>query len=203
MPTRDDWLIKHLLALRVGRRSIAHPRLISVLSGMLLILVSTLARSDFLIEEPWEGPRLGQVLSDTRRSEMPQPVYADGKGLPAGSGTAVDGAMLYAERCAACHGSQGQGARAIELVGDRSLLATPYPDKGIAVYWPDAPALFDYVYRSMPPEQPASLTADQVYAVLAHLLVLNGLLDENQRLTPEVLSSIEMPNHAGFRTIGR
>ncbi len=134
---------------------------------------------------------------------MPPHVFDDGRGLPAGQGSASEGAVLYAQRCASCHGSQAQGGRSVELLGDRATLGTPYPDKGIAVRWPAAPALFDYIYRAMPPDEPASLTVNQVYAVLAHLLVLNDLLDESQLLDAATLAAIEMPNREGYRTIAR
>ena len=68
--------------------------------------------------------------------------------------------------------------------------------------WPYAPTLYEYVYRAMPPDQPASLTPDEVYAVLAHLLALNHLHDSDVALDAGTLSRIEMPNRHGFRTIG-
>ena len=36
-------------------------------------------------------------------------VAPDGKGLPEGSGTAVEGRGLFAQRCAKCHGEKGEG----------------------------------------------------------------------------------------------
>ena len=151
----------------------------------------------------WTGPALGRPISQGAREALPQHVFPDGSGLPAGEGSASDGAALYAQQCASCHGSVGQGGRAIELVGDRSLLATEFPDKGIAVYWPYAATLFEYVYRSMPPEKPASLTHDQLYALIAHLLVLNELLPEGSMLDATILSQIEMPNKEGFFSMWR
>ena len=77
--------------------------------------------------------QLGRPLSEQEVRTQSQHVFPDGSGLPEGSGNSIKGAELYAEQCAACHGAQGQGGAAMELVGDRSLLATDYPDKGIAV----------------------------------------------------------------------
>lgn len=174
-----------------------------LIAAMLTVCHAAWADSNFLPGGQWQGPALGLPLSAAEQTLLPAPVFADGRGLPDGQGSAAEGALLYAQRCASCHGSHAQGGRSVELVGDRASLGTPWPDKGIAVFWPAAPTLFDYVYRAMPPEQPASLSVDQVYAVLAHLLVLNGLLDETQILNAEVLSAITMPNRDGFRTIGR
>ena len=82
---------------------------------------------------------LGSELSTAELLALPKHVFPDGTGLPSGSATATQGRALYILHCASCHGSAGQGAKALELVGDRSLLATSYPDRGIAVYWPYAP----------------------------------------------------------------
>lgn len=152
---------------------------------------------------PVEAPGLGDPLSKQAIADLPRHVFADGEGLPPGQGTSKQGAELYAQQCAGCHGSVGQGGKAVELVGDRSLLTSDYPDKGIAVYWPYAPTLFEYIYRSMPPDKPASLSAEQLYSVIAHLLVLNDLLVESSALDARSLADIKMPNESGFRTIGR
>ena len=138
-----------------------------------------------------DGPR-------AEPSPLPPTVFADGTGLPAGAGTAREGAAIYAERCAGCHGSSGEGGRAIELVGDRALLASDAPDRGIAVHWPYAPPLYDYVRRAMPPEAPYSLGPSETYAVVARLLELNGLVDADTSVDARWLSSLRMPNVEGF-----
>ena len=131
---------------------------------------------------------------------LPPTVYADGRGLPPGSGTAAAGAALYAERCASCHGSDGEGARAVELVGDPTSIASAYPDRGIAVHWPYAPPLYDYVRRAMPPDAPWSLDADETYAVVARVLELNGLVDADTVVDAAFLGALVMPNVHGFES---
>lgn len=148
-------------------------------------------------------PALALRMDEADLEALPQHVFSDGRGLPDGSGRVDQGQQLYAQQCAECHGSQGQGGRALELVGDASLLATEFPDRGIAVYWPYAPTLFEYIYRSMPPESPASISSDDMYALIAYLLFINGLVDEDVVLDAETLKVIEMPNVDGFRTVGR
>ena len=157
--------------------------------------------SDAWIRGVWQGPDLGQPISREAMHDFPRHVHADGNGLPAGEGNALEGAALYAQQCARCHGNRGQGGKAMELVGDRSLLATEFPDRGIAVFWPNASTLFEYVYRSMPPERPATFSANQVYAILAHVLELNELLAPGRSLNAATLSAIKMPNRDGFRTL--
>lgn len=130
--------------------------------------------------------------------QLAPPVFADGRGLPAGSGSVGQGRVLYRERCAACHGPEGQGGTALELRGDPDLLDTPYPDRGIAVYWPNAPALFDYIRRAMPPAEPGSLSVDETYAIVAFLLRINGLLEAGQSADASLLRNLRMPNADGF-----
>lgn len=145
-----------------------------------------------------ELPRVGRVLTRTELEKLRLPVLFDGIGLPPGIGNAVIGAEIYKGICAECHGSRGQGGKAVELVGDRKSLATDFPDRGVAVRWPNVPALFDYIWRAMPPEKPLSLTADEVYSVVAHILVLNELWDRNKQMNEATLSLIEMPNGRNY-----
>lgn len=122
----------------------------------------------------------------------------DGKGLPPGQGSVADGRSLFAETCAACHGEKGQGGLADVLVGGQGTLNTAKPVKTIGSFWPYAPTLFDYIHRAMPYNAPQSLTADQVYALTAYLLFLNGILPDNTTLDAASLAKIEMPNRGGF-----
>lgn len=132
---------------------------------------------------------------------QPSTVFADGSGLPVGSGTPEQGANIYSEQCAGCHGANGEGGSALELVGDRALLTTEYPDRGIAVYWPYAPPLFSYVQRAMPPDNPFSLSNDETYAVVAQLLRLNNLVAAEQIVDARFLSELVMPNRDGFNSL--
>lgn len=145
-------------------------------------------------------PQLGRILDAGEVADLSNHVFADGIGLPEGRGDSQQGTELYARHCASCHGSKGQGGSALELVGDRSLLATEYPDRGIAVYWPYAPTLFEYIKRAMPPDKPYSLTDNQVYAVIARLLELNGLVPSGQSVDAAYLARLQLPNRQGFRS---
>ena len=50
----------------------------------------------------------------------------------------------------------------------------------------------------MPYESPSSLTDDEIYAVAAHLLHLDGIVGEDDMLDQESLPEVEMPNRDGF-----
>ena len=50
----------------------------------------------------------------------------------------------------------------------------------------------------MPYESPGSLSDDEIYAVVAHLLHLGGIVDEDAVLDRDSLPKVEMPNRGGF-----
>ena len=125
-------------------------------------------------------------------------VLPDGTGLPAGSGTAKLGADIFKSKCAKCHGQNGEGADEGALVGGKGSLASPKPLKTVGSYWPYATTVFDYVNRAMPFKDPGSLTSDQVYSVVAHVLRLNGIVGENDVLDAKSLPKVAMPNREGF-----
>ena len=127
-------------------------------------------------------------------------VRADGAGLPPGQGSAEQGAALFASTCAACHGERGEHPviPALRLVGGRGTLATPGAVQTVGSYWPYATTLFDYIRRAMPFSAPRSLTDDQVYAVTAYILQLNGIVPEGTVLDAATLPEVQMPNRNGF-----
>lgn len=125
-------------------------------------------------------------------------VRPDGRGLPAGQGTVAQGQALYAQRCAACHGPNGQGATAPRLVGGVGSLASKSPVRTVGSFWPYAPTVFDYVYRSMPFDRPASLSAPEVYALTAYLLYANGVVTADAVMNAQSLPAVVMPNREGF-----
>jgi mono/diheme cytochrome c family protein len=125
-------------------------------------------------------------------------VSPDGRGLPRGSGTAVLGKPLYEKHCAACHGLKGEGNPADRLVGGKGTLGTDKPVMTVGSYWPYATTVYDYLNRAMPIIAPQSLTPDEVYAITAYLLFLNGIVGETQTMDASTLPKVEMPNRKGF-----
>ena len=143
---------------------------------------------------PIQSPKLGRAIDEPPA----RTVYPDGRGLPPGSGSVADGELVYATYCIACHGPNGQGATADELAGGRMALDSDIPDKVIGTYWPFATTLFDFIKRAMPMQAPKILNDDQVYAVTAYLLHLNGVIDESTVLDESNLAAVQMPNRDGF-----
>jgi len=121
-----------------------------------------------------------------------------GNNLPPGSGSVSHGREVFDQQCAACHGAKGEGGIGDQLVGGQGSLATPTPVKTVGSYWPYAPTLFDYIRRAMPQNAPQSLSNDDVYAVSAYILNLNGLLPPDATLDAKTLGAIKMPNRRMF-----
>ena len=121
-----------------------------------------------------------------------------GNNLPPGSGTVSHGHEVFDQQCAACHGAKGEGGVGDRLVGGQGTLATEKPVRTVGSYWPYAPTLFDYIRRAMPQNAPQSLSNEDVYAVSAYILHLNGLLPAEATLDARTLSAIQMPNRAMF-----
>lgn len=122
-----------------------------------------------------------------------------GKELPPGSGTAKQGAEIFASKCAACHGPAGEGSQmGPRLVGGRGALNSPTPSRTLANYWPFATTVWDYINRAMPPKQEGSLNPSDVYAVTAFILYRNEIIPEGQVIDAASLPKIKMPNRDGF-----
>jgi cytochrome c len=125
-------------------------------------------------------------------------VDGEGRNLPPGSGSVSHGSEVFDQQCSACHGAKGEGGIGDRLVGGQGTLATQNPVRTVGSYWPYAPTLFDYIRRAMPQNAPQSLSNDDVYAVSAYILSLNGLLPADATLDAKSLAAIKMPNRKMF-----
>ena len=146
-----------------------------------------------------EGPNLGKPISPSDLKAWDIFVMPDGTGLPSGSGTAAQGAPIFKQKCAPCHGENGEGGIAGQLVGGPPR-ATLDGGKTIANFYPYATTIFDYVRRAMPLNESKSLSNDEVYAVVAYLLHLNGIIGANDTIDAKTLPKVRMPNAEGFVT---
>ena len=144
------------------------------------------------------SPSLGVPLTSEELAAWDISIPPSGAGLPAGSGSVRAGAVVYEQKCAACHGVKGAGKPADALAGGQGTLASKTPLRTVGSYWPHATTLFDYVRRAMPLTNPLSLTNDEVYAVSAYVLYLNGIVTEDAQLDAKSLPQVKMPNRDGF-----
>ena len=101
-------------------------------------------------------------------------------------------------KCIACHGPQGSGTVNDQLVGGQGTLTGTTPIKTIGSYWPYATTVFDYVRRAMPYPTPHSLSDQEVYALTAYLLSLNGIIAKDAVMDAKTLPLVKMPNRGNF-----
>ena len=178
------------------------------LSPAFFLLLACTAPELSIAEEDGERPIIYGFGSPATAEEIAAwdiDVRPDGMGLPSGSGTAAKGSEIYALKCAACHGANGEGG-----LNDRLVVSSPgeqFPDSGdpdswqhrtVGNYWPYATTLFDYIRRSMPFTLPGSLQNDEVYSLTAHLLHLNHIISEADEMNAKTLPKVVMPAHGKF-----
>jgi cytochrome c len=143
------------------------------------------------------GPNLGKPIDPAEIVAWDISIMPDGAGLPPGSGAPADGARIYAQKCAICHGKNGEGGTNAKLIGGGPLTG-PGSQKTIANFWPYATTVFDFIRRAMPWQQPRTLTNDEVYALTAYILALNKLTGENEVMNADTLPKVRMPNRDNF-----
>jgi cytochrome c len=110
-----------------------------------------------------------------------------GKELPPGRGTVKEGATIYAQKCAVCHGPTGTEGPRNRLVGGKG-------PRQIVEYQFATP-LWDIINRSMPYDKQGSLSADEVYALTAFLLQRNGFIQESEVMDAKSLPKVKMASH--------
>ena len=167
-------------------------------TGLTAVLVASLmaGSSALAADRPFN---LGTIATAEQVAGWDIDVRPDGKGAPIGSGTAFDGEEVYAERCASCHGDFGEGVdRWPVLSGGFDTLSSHDPVKTVGSYWPYASTAYDYIYRAMPFGESQSLTFDETYAIVAYLLYMNDIIEEDFVVSNDNIGTIEMPNRGGF-----
>lgn len=153
--------------------------------------------------EPPDRFGFGRPAGPSEIAQAEIDVLPDGTGLPPGRGTVAEGARVYRARCAACHGAAGSGGPFAPLVSPPGERAFPSSRRRsgpttIGNYWPHATSLFEYVSRAMPMQEPGSLEAGEVYAVVAWLLHRNGIVPEDAVIDAGTLPGVPMPGRGRF-----
>ena len=178
---------------------------LSILAATLILAACKIdARNDYLGDKEPQRFDLGRAASTAQVAAVDIDVAPSGAGLPAGSGTAAQGAPLYATNCASCHGANGEGKPPAypQLIGGPKGTFDFASDfkipRTVGNYWPYATTLFDYIRRAMPLAAPGSLTPDQTYAVTAYLLSREGIIPDGTSLDAKSLAAIQMPARSHF-----
>jgi len=150
---------------------------------------------------PWiaaaEAPGLGKPISEADIKGWNVTILPDGTNLPAGSGTAAQGAKIFAENCAGCHGENAKGGPNAALVGSPPIDGIESP-KTITNFWGYPTTVYDYIRRAMPWQSPRTLSNEDVYALVAYIFALNKLIGENDVMNAESLPKVKMPNRDNF-----
>jgi len=171
-------------------------RSVLLIAASALAVVSSSAFAD--------SPNLGRVATADEVKSWDISIGPDGSGLPVGSGTAKQGEAIYTAKCLVCHGETGAGRPNDALVGGGGTLAgDQVPVKTVGSFWPYATTIFDYVRRAMPLNESKSLSNDEVYAVVAYILQLNGIVRDSDVLDARTLPKVRMPNREGFTAFSR
>ena len=145
-----------------------------------------------------QGPtyKFGRAPTDNEIRAWDIAISPDGKELPPGSGTAKQGASIYISRgCVECHGPTGSEGPGPRLVNEDRMIEMA---GGSINTWPFAPSIWDYINRAMPYDRPLSLSGNEVYALTAYLLHLNGITGEDDVMDATTLPRVQMPRRSDF-----
>ena len=147
-----------------------------------------------------DKPRFGKSISEADIAPWNIDIRTpDGRGLPAGRGSAAEGEKVYNEKCLACHGPKAAGGAVYgSMVGGIGSFKTEKRVLTPGSMYPYAPILYDYIYRAMPMDKPQTMTPNEVYAVSAYILNLNGLIAPDAVMDQNSLPKVKMPNAGNF-----
>src|SRR3979409_2480196 len=143
-----------------------------------------------------QSPRynVGTPLSQEEIKSFDFMIGPHGQQLPAGGGSAKDGAGSVAKRGGVCHGKKGESGvlRRLVLGKPGEPFRGPFKpeDRDSIAYYPYATIAWDYINRAMPVPKPGSLTHDEVYAATAFLLYRNGIIGENDVMDAQTLPKV-------------
>jgi cytochrome c len=162
-----------------------------------VLLALACAQAAFAQSHPPSYYGYGRAPSKAEIGGWSIAVRPDGQGLPPGKGSVSQGAEVYMDQCAACHGTFGEGETRYPKLAGGSLKGER-PEPTIGNYWPFATTLWDYINRAMPFAAPHQLSADQVYAITAFVLNLNNIVGGDFVADRDSLPKVKMPNHGRF-----
>ncbi len=172
--------------------------------SVLVLLISCKPADDVRAGERPASYGLGHTPTAAEIAAIDIDANSSGVGLPEGSGTAATGAVIYAQKCAACHGPKGEGIeKSPKLVGREppagAIFAADFKQpKTIGNYWPYATTLYDYIHRAMPLSSPNSLTPEETYGLVAFLLTENAIIPAGTTIDAKSLPAVKMPAQKQF-----
>ncbi len=185
-------------------------RLISA-AGIVAVLATTVL--SFPLSAQAEAyPKVGRPATPREIAAWDIDVRPDFKGLPRGAGTVSQGQDVWDAKCASCHGSFGElnevftpivgGTTKEDVKTGRvaALSGNKQPQGTTMMTVATISTLWDYLNRAMPWTAPKSLSADEVYAVVAYILYLSDMVPEDYTLSDKNIAEAQklMPNRHGM-----
>jgi len=179
------------------------------LLAALCVLLSLSALADTVLY-----PGVGRNATAAEVAKWDIDVRPDFAGLPKGQGTVAQGQVVWEAKCAACHGVFGEsnqtynpvsgGVQAQDLVSGHvaNLQDKAYPARTTLMKLATVSTLWDYINRAMPWYAPKSLSTNEVYAVTAYMLHLDGIVAADFVLNEKSIAQVQqrMPNRDGMNT---
>lgn len=161
-------------------------------------------------------PGVGRPATPAEIKAWDIDVRPDFKGLPRGSGSVKKGEDIWEAKCASCHGAFGESNSVFTPIaggttrsdiekGRTASLLKPEQGRTTLMKLSQVSTLWDYVNRAMPWNAPKTLTADEVYAVVAYILNLGEIVPEDFVLSDANIGEVQkrLPNRNGItRTHG-
>ncbi len=145
-----------------------------------------------------ESPNLGREATPAQIAGWDISVGPDGVGLPPGKGTPATGATVYEQKCQTCHGAKGVGQPNDRLSAARGRSQARRRYARSAVTGRTRRPSSTTCAARCPTSSRRSLSDDEVYAVTAYLLNLNGIIGENDEMNAQTLPKVKMPNQSNF-----
>jgi len=172
----------------------------------LAVMLPAQAQSDY--------STIGRTATPKELAAWDIDVRPDFKGLPKGSGSVAQGMDIWEAKCAPCHGVFGESNQTFSpLVGGTTaqdiqtghvarLNDAAYPGRTTLMKVSTLSTLWDYINRAMPWNAPKSLSTNEVYAVVAYLLNLGGIVPDNLVLSDANMADVQklLPNRNGATT---
>lgn len=161
--------------------------------------------------KPWHN--LGRDAKPAEIKAWDIDVRPDFKGLPKGAGSVSLGEKVWEAQCASCHGIFGESNEVFTpIVGGTTQEdikrgrvknleeGSTFPQKTTMMKVATVSTLWDYINRAMPWNNPKSLSADEVYGVLAYILNLAEVVPEDYVLSDKNIRDVQarMPNRNGM-----
>ena len=156
--------------------------------------------------------QIGRPATEAELAAWDIDVRPDFQGLPPGSGDAWQGEEIWLEKCAFCHGDFGDSNEVFTPIvlgniteddiasGRVADLTNPAVARTTLMKVATVSTLWDYIYRAMPWNAPKSLSPDEVYSLVAYILSLGYIIDEDFELNESTIRYVQerMPNRNGM-----